>query len=88
VNATLYTHGVLSVLSSSKLLVLKTRKVLTLHGWVLDEAKAFYIAINWLLHRLIFIPLVYDYVTAVSHITAKKNGVKALIVLNPMILKV
>jgi glycosyltransferase involved in cell wall biosynthesis len=87
------------------LLLLRKRIVLTLHGWVLDEAKAFIfashtlreklkklliyiiIAINWLLHRLIFIPLVYDYVTAVSHITAKKNGVKALIVPNPMICK-
>jgi glycosyltransferase involved in cell wall biosynthesis len=45
------------------------------------------ITINWLLHKLIFIPLVYDYVTAVSHITAKKNGVKALIVPNPTICK-
>jgi glycosyltransferase involved in cell wall biosynthesis len=100
----IHTQGPL-FLALLKLLLLRKRIVLTLHGWVLDEAKAFIfashtlreklkklliyiiIAINWLLHRLIFIPLVYDYVTAVSHITAKKNGVKALIVPNPMICK-
>ncbi len=91
--------------SSVKLILLgrKTRKILTLHGWVLDETKIFVftsrdlkdkikilfvyimVAINWLLHRYILIPFVYDYVTAVSYITAKKNNVKAVIIPNPTI---
>ena len=89
---------ILSKLILSKLLVLKTRKVLTLHGWVLDESKALVfvarnlseranallhyimVVINWVIHRFVFIPFIYDYTTAVSDITAKKNNVKALVI--------
>jgi glycosyltransferase involved in cell wall biosynthesis len=99
----IHVHGPLGTLTMLKMLLLrKAKKVLTLHGWVLDEAKvkvltaqhllekmrlllAYYlfVVLNWILHKLLFIPFLYDYVTAVSRITAKKNGVKALITPNP-----
>jgi glycosyltransferase involved in cell wall biosynthesis len=99
----IHAQGPLSIKILSKLLVLKTRKVLTLHGWVLDESKALVfvarnlsekanallhyimVVINWVIHRFIFIPFIYDYTTAVSDITAKKNNVKALVIPNPVI---
>jgi glycosyltransferase involved in cell wall biosynthesis len=100
----IHSQGPLNFIAMVKLILLrKPRKILTLHGWVLDEAKIcvlsshnakerlrnlliyIRIAINWIMHKLILIPFVYDYVTAVSHITAKKNGVNALVIPNPTI---
>jgi glycosyltransferase involved in cell wall biosynthesis len=97
-------HGSLDSLTMFKVLLLKkAKKILTLHGWVLDEAKVnvlmakyalekmkllliyVFVTLNWVLHKLFFIPFIYDYVTAVSRITAKKNGVKALITPNPVL---
>ena len=75
-------------------------KILKLHGWVIDEAKVYLvnpsvriakriitfakIIINWLIHRIIFIPYIYDTVTSVSRCTAKKNKVKAIVTPNPL----
>lgn len=92
----------MNILNILKLILSKKpRKILTLHGWVLDEAKVlvftshgtlervkrsiFYIvvAVSWIMHRFILVPFIYDYVTAVSYITARKNGVRALITPNP-----
>ena len=102
----IHSQGPLSFIAMVKLVLSrKPRKILTLHGWVLDEAKIrvlsshnakerlksllIYIctAINWIVHKLILIPFVYDCVTAVSYITAKKNNVNALAIPNPTICK-
>jgi len=100
----IHVHSPLGPLTMLKMLLLrKAKKVLTLHGWVLDEAKVnvlmakhtlekmkslliyVFVTLNWILHKLLFIPFIYDYVTAVSRITAKKNGVKALVIPNPVL---
>ena len=100
----IHSQGPLRFLAIVKLILsMKPRKILTLHGWVLDEAKILVlsshttkerlrnlliymcIAIRWIVNKLILIPFIYDYVTAVSHITAKKNGVNALVIPNPTI---
>uniref|UniRef100_A0A7J3YUL9 Glycosyltransferase family 1 protein n=1 Tax=Ignisphaera aggregans TaxID=334771 RepID=A0A7J3YUL9_9CREN len=100
----IHSQGPLYFIAMVKLILSrKPKKILTLRGWVLDEAKTFVLgshnakeklrnllvyilnAINWIMHKLILIPFVYDYVTAVSHITAKKNGVNALVIPNPTI---
>jgi glycosyltransferase involved in cell wall biosynthesis len=102
----IHVQGPLRLFDSLKLIMLKNaRKILTLHGWVLDEARVsvftsygvreklksllvyVQITINWIIHRFILIPYVYDYVTAVSYTTAKKNSVRALVIPNPIICK-
>jgi len=79
----------------------KAIRIITFHGWVLDEAISFLryhkdknvlrriggfflITIIWLLNKYLFLRL-YHCVTAVSSITARKNGVKALVIPNPFI---
>jgi len=76
-------------------------RILTFHGWVLDETVAFLRyhkdksilrrigatflrAVVWLLNKYLFLRL-YHCITAVSQITARKNGVRALVVPNPFI---
>jgi len=100
----IHSQGPLSFIAMIKLILLrKPRKILTLRGWVLDEAKIRVLsshdakeklrnlliytctAVNWIVHKLILIPFVYDCVTAVSHITARKNCVNALVIPNPTI---
>lgn len=83
--------------------ILKVRRsgvpaILTIHGWVLQEAltalktdpggNIHYIfkIINWILHRLIFIRFIYrDRVTTVSEITKKKNRLRATVIPNALI---
>lgn len=77
-------------------------RILTLHGWVLEEmitflrymydiplAKriivTFFILINWLVNKFVFIPFTVHIVTAVSKITAEKNKVSAITVVNPFL---
>ncbi|MBC7119643.1 MAG: glycosyltransferase family 4 protein [Methanobacteriaceae archaeon] len=91
-------HGPLKVKSLLKLIKANAKLVLTLHGWVVDESitalkenprKDFhhiFRLFNWILHRLIFIPLIYKgRVTAVSRITMEKNGVKGVVIPNAFI---
>jgi len=76
-------------------------RIITFHGWVLDEAVTFLrynedrgilrrIAVTfltvviWLLNKYFFLRL-YLYITAVSQITARKNGVRAIVVPNPFV---
>jgi len=93
-------HGPLKIKSLLKLIKANAKLILTLHGWVVDESitalkknpkKNFhhiFRLFNWILHRLIFIPLIYrGRVTAVSKITMKKNGVKGVVIPNAFIPK-
>lgn len=71
--------------------------ILTVHGWVMDEAitalrmnprgNFHYIfrIINWILHRLIFIGLIYSAVTTVSEITRARNRLKGVVIHNALI---
>lgn len=71
--------------------------ILTVHGWVMDEAitalrmnprgNFHYIfrIINWILHRLIFIPLIYSRVTAIARIKLEKNGINGVVIPNAFI---
>jgi glycosyltransferase involved in cell wall biosynthesis len=43
------------------------------------------ISIHWIVHKLILIQLIYDYVTAVSYVKARKNHVRAIVIPNPTI---
>jgi len=80
----------------------RPRIILTLHGWVIKEAlinfsrlnkKTFrrffgliYIMILWSLYRHLLNRSIIDYITSVSRITARENGInEALIVPNPIL---
>jgi len=96
----IHVHGPISIRNILKLYRCGKPAVLTLHGWVVDESittfkknpsiKNFlwclYSLFKWVLHRLIFIPLIYKgRVTAVSKITMKKNGAKGVVIPNAFI---
>lgn len=91
-------HGPLKIKSLLKLVKANAKLILTLHGWVVDEnitalkenpRKNFhhiFRLFNWMLHRLIFIPLIYKgRVTAVSRIKLERNGVKGVVIPNAFI---
>lgn len=77
----------------------KAIRIMTFHGWFLEEqmmslrymdtplikriASTFFVVITWFINKFIFIPFTVHVVTAVSKITANKNGVRAIVVPNP-----
>ena len=94
-----HVHGFPSIsLSLILILAAKPKKILTLHGWQLYEAKIlsasggkpiakrilglYYNFLLVAIQRLILVPFVYDVVTCVSKTTALRNGVKAIEVPN------
>jgi len=100
----IHTQGPLQMLENLALLFYKkSKKILTLRGWILEEVIVyfrnnpeisilrrfivlFYTFINWLIHKTFLIPFVYDYITAVSKVTAHKNKVReAIIIPNPVL---
>jgi len=80
----------------------KAVKIITFHGWVFDErlfnlrygesnvlkrvVKFVFSVLVWLLNKAIFLRF-YHIKTAVSKITARKNGVNALVIPNPYVEK-
>jgi len=98
-----HVNGFLSILDTAKILIYarEKTKIITLHGWVIDEAKLYlfvseenvfkrvmrflFTYVNWLIHKLIVIPLFYDLVTSVSDITARKNKIKSIVIRNPLV---
>jgi len=100
----IHVHGLSLRLKAFWLILLrKPRKLLTLHGFILDEVRTslyfshgvlgtfkalieyINISIHWIVHKLILIQLIYDYVTAVSYVKARKNHVRAIVIPNPII---
>jgi len=76
--------------------------MMTLHGWVIKEALIYYsrsnektlrrflvliyIMVLWNLYRYLLSRSIIDYITAVSRITARENGIRdAIIVPNPIL---
>jgi glycosyltransferase involved in cell wall biosynthesis len=75
----------------------KRRIILTLHGWLVKESlisfsrlrkkfmgdliKLIYNITTWFIYKYFLVPLVIDYVTAVSRITAKENQVDPALVI-------
>jgi glycosyltransferase involved in cell wall biosynthesis len=79
----------------------KSCKILTLHGWIVDEIKLFLLSdevaiwrrirgfiatiLNWLFVRFLLSVNIFKVVTAVSRITAMKNRVNAVVIPNAYI---
>ncbi|WP_455241148.1 glycosyltransferase, partial [Methanothermobacter tenebrarum] len=91
-------HGPLKIKSLLKVMRADAKAILTIHGWVVNENLTalkedpignlhhLFKLFNWILHRLIFIPIVYKgRVTAVSRITLEKNGLKGVVIPNVLI---
>lgn len=96
----IHVHGPLGFSNIYKLYKSRKPAILTIHGWIINESITnfkkninlksilglIYVIVNWFLHLIIFIPLIYKKkVTAVSKITAKKNYIDATIIPNPLI---
>lgn len=91
-------HGPLKIKGFLKIMKAHAKAILTIHGWVVDEdltalredpiRNFHYIfrLFNWILHRLIFIPLVYNgRVTVVSRIKLERNGLRGFVIPNAFI---
>jgi len=82
--------------------VRRPKIIMTLHGWVIKEALIYYsrsnkktlrgflvliyIMVLWNLYRYLLSRSIIDYITAVSRITARENGIRdAIIVPNPIL---
>ncbi|MBC7101597.1 glycosyltransferase [Methanothermobacter tenebrarum] len=91
-------HGPLKIKSLLKVMRADAKAILTIHGWVVDENLTalkedpignfhhLFRLFNWILHRLIFIPVVYKgRVTAVSRIKLERNGLKGVVIPNAFI---
>ncbi|BAW31299.1 MAG TPA: glycosyltransferase family 4 protein [Methanothermobacter sp.] len=91
-------HGPLKIKGLLKIMKSDAKAILTIHGWVVDEDLTalredpignfhhVFRLFNWILHRLIFISLVYDgRVTAVSRIKMERNGLRGFVIPNAFI---
>jgi hypothetical protein len=100
----IHVHGLSLRLKAFWLILLsKPKKILTLHGFILDEVRTslyfshgileafkalieyINISIHWIVLKLILISLIYDYVTAVSYVEARKNHIRAIVIPNSTI---
>jgi len=93
----IHVHGPLIIRGLVMIRRSRVPAILTVHGWVVDEALTairmnplgnfhyIFRIMNWLLHRLILIDLIYSAVTTVSEITMARNHLRGVVIPNALI---